>query len=933
MNSIVKKLSSVGKVVSAIIVCGCAVNAMAATLTSKSYMEGETVYHTTNGVIVMSGWTLPEGTTVRLSAQGDKEFLRWVGDVPEGVDATNREIDVMLGTEDLKITPLYSKMWVVDNLAIKSGNTQTGMIYCVERGVTNWAMTAEVMDKNKKYLQAGVSSWALKTVIAGEMDLSTPVIDLSGNFWKITRLGQDCLCTTDKKNTLTTSFIAPRTLLDVNSQAFNNGSHTALTNMVFDCPEATGATGDAWLKGCPNLKSLTLKLPKLTAINNSSFADIKLDNMNASEWDFSSVTKFTKPSWINWAFGFNGKKITGTIRLPKMETLRAKNFYDTPNLYAAELGTDGNTLKNLSTNAFGGTCGIKSITIGGAEGWIAATNSVTFKNGLAQVIFLSTPPTIPDGGTFVNETDTEALSVCFYIPKDNQSVWNEVTNKIVRAATDDEIATFCDAHPDAEPPVSVVDVGTLGSKYQQFVGWSVPATTKVVCEVGDPRFGGSVTVEPNNKKFFKPYEEVTLIANPAEGTTFTRWTGLPTGVTNCYDSTITFKVGDKPLEITMWAGPNWTYVAEDNMITNKIWKLNAYEISDTTLRVGSDAFYSGYTGYGEGVLDLSGKIYDANIPEKEWAITEFGDGVFHSRPSYDKYGAHVNTNMAIEVMTALVIPRTLLKVKGQWINCNAGGSVLKTIVLDAPHYEGSFSSYTFNQRNGITSATLNLPGLTSLNGSSAFVCSASKSNVDMWNLSGLKTIATSSFVISGVTSGTLHLESLTDVNAIALASKKVTGYEFGTGYDKGSNAKLSLAHCALSNNVNLVSIKFGPYSEINLADDTAFVKCTALRKIVFEGKPIAMNVIDNLLCEAAPLTEQTEPVIIYASAALGWNKIERFVAFKDLTEEEKALKPVELDEESAKVIGAFKCADESKRAWIVNYRSRFDPKGTIIIIR
>ncbi len=933
MNSIVKKLSSVGKVVSAIIVCGCAVNAMAATLTSKSYMDGETVYHTTNGVVVMSGWTLPEGTTVRLSAQGDKEFLRWIGDVPEGVDATSREIDVTLGTENLQLTPLYNKMWVVDNLAIKSGNTQTGMIYCVERGVTNWSMRVLVSDQSKKTLHIGWDdNLDLITSIEGELDLSTPIIDTDGNSWIITKLRQKCFVRSDNEPTLTTSIIVPKTLTAIDTQAFHDTTFSVLTNLVVDCPEATEGPGVATFNSCSKLKALTLKLPKVTSISEASFPSGTMAGIDVSEWDLSSVTKFTGRSWLTWKpHGFDGKEFTGTIRLPKMQTFMTNDFANTKNLLAAEVGTQGNTLKDLGYNTFGGTCGIKSITIGGAEGWIAKTNSVTFKNGLAQIIFLSTPPTILDGGTFVNETDTEALSVCFYIPKDNQAAWGEVTSKIVRAATPEEIATFCDAHPGAEPPVSVVDVGTLGTKHQQFLGWSVPATTKVVCEVGDPRFGGSVEISP--KQYFKPGEEVTLTAHPADGTTFTRWTGLPTGVTNCYDSTITFKVGDKPLEITMWAGPDWTYIAEENLLSNKVWRLNAYQNSDSTLCLGSTTKFA-YTGYGEGVLDLNGIVRDADDPNKTWTITKI-DTAFNLNliPETIKLAASINP--WTEPVTTLVLPRTLKTTNGQWMHRQYKPSNMNAIILDAPEWVGALADWLTTARQGVRIIALNLPGITSISrqAKESFTLSAEGANIDMWNLSGLKTLKTNGLRLDTIQSGTLHLESITTLEEMALPSKGVTGYEFGTGYDKKSNAKLTLGNGAISNNYNLASIKFGPYSEISVADDTAFAKCTALRKIVFEGKPIAMNVIDNLLCEAASLTEQIEPVVIYASKALGWDKIERFVAFNDLSEEEQALKPVELDDPTAEVIGAFKCSDESKRAWIVNYRSRFDPDGTVFIIR
>ncbi len=79
MKTISRIVSVVGRNLAIALACaalGTATNAGVVSLVSKSYMDGETAYLTTNGVTVMSGWTLPEGTTVKLSARGDTNIRR-----------------------------------------------------------------------------------------------------------------------------------------------------------------------------------------------------------------------------------------------------------------------------------------------------------------------------------------------------------------------------------------------------------------------------------------------------------------------------------------------------------------------------------------------------------------------------------------------------------------------------------------------------------------------------------------------------------------------------------------------------------------------------------------------------------------------------------------------------------------------------------------
>lgn len=139
----------------------------AAALTSRSYVPEEVVRLSTNGVPVLSGWDLPVGTVVRLDVQGDHDFLRWIGDVPAGVDATSRTIDVVLGEDDVQIVPLFRGMWLFKDIAqgkVGSSNVRTGVIECTSNP---WRIRSWASNEGSKLLRVGIGE--LNNVSGGEL--------------------------------------------------------------------------------------------------------------------------------------------------------------------------------------------------------------------------------------------------------------------------------------------------------------------------------------------------------------------------------------------------------------------------------------------------------------------------------------------------------------------------------------------------------------------------------------------------------------------------------------------------------------------------------------------------------------------------------------------------------------------------------------------
>lgn len=204
--------------------------------------------------------------------------------------------------------------------------------------------------------------WAMLAEYAvpehGRLDLSKPVYTkgTSGDaaeVWRITEIAWNAFCDLPAVKSLT----APKTLTSCAGQAFMGMAN--LTEAVFDCPELTGVFGD-WgseFGGTP-LTKLILKMPNVSRIGRVSsvanFSGATFTETDVSDWDLTGVTVLGIGALQagNWS----GVGPTGTIRLPKVETIDRSAFYRWSRLETAELGTSG-SLKSLGMTLFGGNHG------------------------------------------------------------------------------------------------------------------------------------------------------------------------------------------------------------------------------------------------------------------------------------------------------------------------------------------------------------------------------------------------------------------------------------------------------------------------------------------------------------------------------------------------------------------------------------------------
>ncbi len=930
--------------------------AYSATLTCEALRDYDggamgSVAITVNGCAFTSGGDVLENATVSITAKAastDAPFVQWVG-VPDGVTATDNTITFTMGTSDMTITPVLKGMWIFDkteNLIRGAGN--------------DWVVKAKVANETKHYLQLGTTKKMNYVSGTVTVDFSTPICSTDGQQWIATTTHEKGLgvgYVEGVSEGLPKKLILPKTLTSVGSQFLHSAKDTginanmttagesSLTNIVFDCPELTVGL-DAWTF-CVNtkLESLYLNCPLITYISYETFTSMNgsklLCETDVSTWNLASVEKLGVKSdsptehIAHNRGAFRDLKFNGTMKLPKVQYVGDSAFYNTANLNGAEFGTDGFSLKYVGTNVFDKS-GIKKLVFAGAEGWTMFNNSVTFAKNLSEVVFLSTPPTIADG-TLVNGTDaTRPYSCCFYIPKDDAS-WDEILEDATAVNVNDaNYMAFIAAHPTATPPAFVLAANSaLGNSEPQYVAYVRKADygigTRVTTSFYDDRFGvGTVSVLPTPARgVYEPGDEVTItVTDIPEGMTMGSFYKVPKdAVIN--GNQVTFVVGNEDIDARVNLAPAWTYYAADGVISNKIWRLKVYTRSakdgTTSLGVGksdsSDDRFSADGDMGEGVLDMSGKVFDEN--GDEWRITAIGKHAFR---------VDSNDASAANGITSFIFPRTIEYVGLDAFTDAAGHKLLQEVIFDVPNIDINISGQIFNCNHNLTNVLFRIPKTTQL-GERIFINNTKlASDVSEWRLDAVTKVNKQFFGEVKHTKfnvhGTLKLPALTEIGLYSVGRTGISAIELGTAYTLSDKKTLALGDYSFATNTSLTTLTFGPYAAITSASGTAFAGCTKINSLVFEGAAIARDTLDDILQEVEYIADQDTPVVIYASEHLGWKRIEGFIALAGITDSaELAKKP------SGNVIGVYQTQDNVKKAWIIHRKSEFDPKGTIVIIR
>ncbi len=913
-------------------------NLSAAVLTCEALKDYDGNSTGTVTIIDASGNEIASGSevsgTVTITANGD-DFSQWVGTFPADAEINGNQISFTMPETDVRVTPVYNGMWVLD----ENAETMTD---------GNWTLkicsVKESANDGTKTFTLGVASSkeGLRVEGSGDMDLSRVVVskDDGKKCNAMYVYGSSIAWATD----FIYSLVLPKTLRAAENGMLNAGSVVSvMTNLVMDCPEFTGANGGqlgSWnFSANRKLERVVLKVPKIKTIGNQIFYAAPLSKTNLDEWDLSGVTEISgtfivasSGDWTNNGLK-DGHELKGTIRLPNIKKIGNDAFKNWKYISSIVLGSNS-TVEYIGTNAVPSLANLKSLVIGCSPNGCELVNgdkkAITIGPNLSEFVFLSGKPT-PFDTTSINW----ANETCLYIPKtwvDGADSWSELLGETT-ALDDDEKTAFQNNSKYKGQPLA--ESKFVQTKFGQTVycgrtylpTWGLGA--KVVVNVGDERAKDKVRVngvEAKRHEFLlEPGESVTATAVLENDDAGCTW-NCP-GNADC-EKTYTVTVTNLDTVVcTLWPRSVWTYLPkgtegnpyENDIITNAYWVLNVkvYNSNFRHLKILNKSNTYGRGGgwiSGEGYLDFNGPIVEPGA-SSGWTITYIDSFALSS----------IKQIPASQKATMIVYPRTIESLDSQQLNSNDDvSSSVTNLVINAPLAKGKMSGWFAYGMGKLQDMTLKIPNIIRLDGSLFEMMRPANIDFSKWDLSSVTNIGERAFV--GYDSknalpakGVLRLPKIKAIGKQAFHALAPEEIELGTGCDIKDRATLTLGHAIFDTATMTKSIKFGPYKSVTALDEWVLGNSN-IKEMIFEGRwdVTIQDAVDNMLawCSAS---EEAKDVTIYASEALDWDK-----AADALLETEKSLAP-------AGCMGVYR--KDLRKAWIVQRESQYDPKATILILR
>lgn len=347
----------------------------------------------------------------------------------------------------------------------------------------------------------------------------------------------------------------------------------------------------------------------------------------------------------------------------------------------------------------------------------------------------------------------------------------------------------------------------------------------------------------------------------------------------------------------------WIYTPEAKTISDGVWTLNVYEANAGEKRLGLGKGASlnevgnAYTGVGGGALDLNGPMVNADNSGEVWTLTDFGRHCL----SRENLSAE---QRAQNVVTELYLPEGTLNFGASKIMySDTEVTTLRKLWISMP--EVSDVGPQAFQGHKIAQAWINLPKAASVQ---------NRAFQDIVNIHG-------KLVLGRVTY--LGNNNFNDTG--------LDEAEIGLNLDPKENTVLSdgnspsFINC-MANNPGLKKLTFGPYSDMQFTTDTPFVGNTGYEEVVFQWKPVATQSIDRILISCANIADGGK-VVIKCSKRLGWETMATAPTAQELAQGyPEGVIP-------ERVLGIYQGANGKRNAWVVDYISSFDPKGTCVIIR
>lgn len=792
---------------------------------------------------------------------------------------------------------------------------------------------------------------------AGDLDLRGDVVTAdTAEAWTIVRIGRYAFC-----NVYQAPFdvcILPKTLLSMDVATFAScGSVSGFKTFRLVAPEMTGQLPNNTFLANTHLKKVLLRIPKVDAVycywNRNAF-DNFLAETDVSDWDLSSVQSFYR-NRDSEGYLFRWSKFRGTLRVPALKWLNARTFESCPNMAALEAGRNG-TLEYVGRGAVTNCPALGSLVLGGAAaGWTISSNAFNAVN-LTNVTFLTTSPAYEETETVIFGTaETPARQIAFHIPPRGTRGWEANWSRFARAArapSDAERAAFAARFGAfaAEGLVGLVPPALFRTAREQWLvcGRSPVLRHAVRAAVFDPRFDGDaveVSPAPDADGRYAAGTRVTLTARPdaAKGR-FVRWRGTVPEERE-EEASLTL-VLDRDLDLTAQFAHDWTFtpmdpqkgfVAGGGYISNQVWKL-AVTVTDAAkgeIQYGRWTTGSAWTDFGEGMLDLNGRVLwtDETGDTRELAVTGYTSNVFQG-PGKTVDGVYTNYIPAARYPRALVLRENLDAPLTQIFRYLGSGGPVTNLVFECPTmtanpYTDGFCGYAMR------AGRLRIPRITRV--PSAFTWSLGDVDVSDWRLDAVTDVVGEQTDIWGVNkgmfaggqtfTGTLHLPALATVQTNAFrAASKMEAVELGSNTVVTSIGTKAFKGCS-----SLARIQLRAGRDLAVGED-AFEGTAALKVLAFTFEaPQDPTAVDNMLAGATEeVAASADPPVIYASRAMGWTR-EKIARIQPPTEAERAACPPWVA--NAPVVGVWRTASGARRAWVVHAPSKDDPRGTYLFLR
>lgn len=486
-----------------------------------------------------------------------------------------------------------------------------------------------------------------------------------------------------------------------------------------------------------------------------------------------------------------------------------------------------------------------------------------------------------------------------------------------------EVAAARAANPTGPVVIGTVSGSVFCMQNTQLLAVSDRVSSWTGLDGGDAAYGDTVekVFEPDAAAPFGVALRLTARAG-ARGT-FAGWYGdVEDG--KSLEPTVTLRTADHTRWLFARFTHPWTLTRSGTEATldDGVFRIQAtVTVADTGLTLGRGSACSLYAAdnTGSGVLDLGGAITDE-------AGTVYRIVNFNVQSSLSS-----SANDAIPGARVFVSPGTLsMDAWSQIFHATGKRPTYEAIIIDEPTLTGAPTGWCFSDQSNLKYVIFRCPKMNFVNGIAGmfYHSQIGATDVGWWKLDGATMIADGSFGsdpgwTKACLRGELRLPAVTKLGNEVLWNNALGGVWLGTGAKTNQVTSIGAKAFLRSGISNLV---------INAAADlavgeSAFADTPNLKTVTYLGPVVNETAFAAVLAGATASTNSTKPVVVYASAQLGWDKAEYLDA---PTADELAFAPA-----GEHVLGVYRGGAEapSGLAWVCHKAGPFDPQCTIFFLR